>query len=919
MTAPSQPHSDGALAPELEFDTARTETLGDSIHTRLAPPRAGTVVGRYVIRERIGAGGMGEVFAARDAELDRDVALKLIHADRRQSSAEDVTQRECERLRAEAQALARLSHPNVVHVYEVGRHEPGGRMFLAMELVDGPTLAKWEPSSLDELLDAYAQAGRGLAAAHLAGLAHRDFKPGNVLVGSDGRVRVVDFGLATPARKIEEQAATTGDDSDEPALRSADSSVAGPGTLPYMAPEQAFTGTGGAAADQFSFCVALFEAVYGARPFPAVGVLQLLAKLESCTIEVPNFPPPFGRVPRWLRRLLQRGLSREPQQRYPSMGALLAELTRDRMRPWRRVGFGAAVSGATALVLLVLLSPSQPPVLPEPDLDGVWDNARREQLELAFDRVEATWASGSEAAVISGLDRWSARWIDAARIAQHTRDPLAQRTMNACLGSQRDQADVTIETLIASQPELLVGAVVAIDALPEPSRCTTDGASGFALIDPEQLSPELRALADAAAQRAIGNYELARAGADSVLRTATSRKWTAVELAALRQRGLAAIDAGDRPTGLADLSRAQAMAVRSGDRQTEVELWVDLAWASRKLDDLALRRDRLSLAAAHVDALLDAHASDRHAIMLSARVSLATALDLLNPSSAGDTPPYADAERLLLAGLEQLESIDAGDSGLAIDYLHSLATVRDRAGSLELAEHDYQRALARAERVRGHAHPANARLWHDAGVLAFDRGLLEQARERLVRARDLRRAALRVDHPELARVELSLAQLEFASRNYVVAKLHANSALHTLERATGSKDALPGTLRVLGQLEARESNWAAAVAHYEQALALMHAPTLQRSLVELELGKALSALGEDARAVELLDAALPAIVAQQGARKCHQLIRSYERHAESAARLGDSQKAIASLEAAITCSDKPETRTRLELQLQRLR
>jgi serine/threonine protein kinase/tetratricopeptide (TPR) repeat protein len=923
MTVPSQPHSAGSPSTNVDIDTGGTETIDGPHRPRLAAPCAGSVIGRYVIRERIGAGGMGEVFAAHDGELDRDVALKLIHGDRGdRRSFNDVTQRECERLRIEAQALARLSHPNVVHVYEVGRDETsGGRMFLAMELVDGPTLGKWRPGSLTELLEAYVQAGRGLAAAHGAGLAHRDFKPGNVLVGSDGRVRVVDFGLATPAQTVAEKASTIGDESDEPRERS--SSLAGPGTLPYMAPEQAFAGTGGPAADQFSFCVALFEAVYGARPFPAVGVMELLFKLESCAIEYPVQPPPLGRVPRWLRNLLQRGLSRQPEQRYPSMDALLDELTRDRVTPWRRLGFAALVSGVTALAILLASAPSVPESLPDPDLEGVWDSERREQLELAFDRVDRAWASGSETAVLAGFDQWSARWIDAARVAQHTRDPLARRTIEACLASARTHADFTIAALIDSEPELLEGAVVAVDALPEPSRCTSSAASKLALSDPEDLSPELRSLADAAAQRGLGNVELARTSADAVVRTAASRGWTALELAALRQRGLAAIEAGDRIAGLADLAHARTLAVRTGDRLTEVELWVDLAWAGRKLDDLALRRDRLSLAEAHVDALLghSGESAERHATLLAARVSLAKALDLLDvPAQASDPEaPLAEAERLLLEGLERLESIDAGDSELAIDYLHVLARAHDQAGEFELAERDYQRALARAERVRGHDHPINARLWHDAGALSHERGQIELARERLLRARDIRRAALRVDHPELARSESSLAQLEFIEREFETAKQHAEHALRSFERSTGNPDGLAETLRLLGQLEAREGHWDAAVNHYERALALMTKPGFQRSLTQLELGRALSASGQDARAVELLDDALPVIAARIGVEQCGQLIPSYERHATSAARLGHATSAIASLEAARACAPDPDTRTRLELALQQLR
>jgi tetratricopeptide (TPR) repeat protein len=258
-------------------------------------------------------------------------------------------------------------------------------------------------------------------------------------------------------------------------------------------------------------------------------------------------------------------------------------------------------------------------------------------------------------------------------------------------------------------------------------------------------------------------------------------------------------------------------------------------------------------------------------------------------------------------------------SGLAIDYLHALARVHNRANMLELAAQDYQHAITRAERSRGHDHPANARLWHDAGALALDRGQPELAREWLVRARDIRRAALRVDHPELARSEMSLAQLELAERDDAAARSHVEQALHVLEQSAGNHDALPETLRVLGQLDARAGQWESAVSHYERALALTTGPSLERSLAEVELGRALSALGQDARAVELLGGALPVVAARLGAEQCRQLIPSYERHATSASRLGHTSSAIASLEAALTCTTDPDTRARLELQLQQLR
>lgn len=918
MTSIPLPTSPSEAPTDTDIHSADTDTVlgGSSVRCGRRDLRAGAVVGRYVIRERLGAGGMGEVFAAYDGELDREVALKLIHASR--VDDKDATLRECERLRAEAQALARLNHPNVVQIYEVGRHED--QTFLAMELVSGTTLSAFVAESLDELISVYAQAGRGLAAAHAAGLAHRDFKPGNAMLGDDGRVRVLDFGLAMPAAglakpeaAIVEGATTIGDDSDDLHARSP-TSVGGPGTLPYMAPEQAFAGAGGPAADQFSFCVALFEAVYGVRPFPAVGVMDLLMRLDSCAVV---FPPVarFERVPRWLRKLLLRGLSREPDQRFASMDALVSELTRDRRRVWRRIGFAGAVSAVTAVVVLAVTppTPGHGASVDEPDLDGVWDAQRRTAVSGVFERSRSSWAEGSHAAVLAGLDAWSQRWITAARTAQAASDPFTGRAMTTCLEAQREQARITIDAVLDGDPLLLEGAVAAIDALPEPSRCVI-GREGVstAAIDPALLLPQLHALADAAAQRNFGNFELARVGAEAVLREAQVAGWTTLELAALRQRGLASIEAGAREAGLADLSAARSLAVRSGDRQSEAELSVDLAWASRKLDNEALRRDRLALARAHVDGLLDASSpADRHAQLLGARVQLAGALELLR---AGDAVVLREAEALLHRGLDTLDLVEAGDSTLAIDYLHTLARVRDEAGEREQAEQDYRRAIARAERVRGAGHPSNARIWYNAGAFALDRGDLELARARLLRARDLRAAALRVDHPELARSELALAELEFRVRDFESAERHGQAAYAALEHAGGDQDALPETLRLLGQLEARADRWPAAVAYYERARALMTRPGIQRTLLELEFGKALAQVGEHQRGYELLDAALPVIAARLQPH-CEQLIPTYEHHAELAQRLGHEHSARASLEAALGCTGDDPTRSRLEARL----
>ena len=279
-----------------EPERLRQSSIRAAAITPVTPaPTPGTAIGRYRILHPVGEGGMGSVFAAHDPELDRDVAIKLLH-----DSVDEA------RLVHEAKALARLAHPNVITVYDVGRAD--GRVFVAMELIDGLTLHKWlvEPGrTWREALPLFVDAGRGLAAAHAAGLVHRDFKPMNVLVGKDGRVRVLDFGIAGDTR------ATT-----------AEHGVI-LGTPAYMAPEQFLAQPTDGRTDQFSFCVSLWEAILGSRPFVADSWSKL--GMTVCKGELPDVSARTD-IPGWLVRVLARGLSVHPIQRYPSMGALLADL-----------------------------------------------------------------------------------------------------------------------------------------------------------------------------------------------------------------------------------------------------------------------------------------------------------------------------------------------------------------------------------------------------------------------------------------------------------------------------------------------------------------------------------------------------------------------------------------------------------------
>jgi serine/threonine protein kinase len=327
--------------------------------TAEAIPERPTTLGRFKLLRRIGSGAMGVVYEGLDAELERRVALKVL---RPEIEAQRSLQARSRMMR-EAQALARLRHPNVTMIYEVGTSDEGA-LFFAMELVEGRTLGRWlrsRPRSWREIVEVFLQAGRGLAAAHRAGLVHRDFKPENVIVDDDGSARVVDFGLARTTGMAE--LLPTLDDNEpasgpQPLPLHLTCTGAVLGTPAYMAPEQFQGAPLHAASDQFSFCVALFEALYGRRPFPG----NDLPSLQRSLMRGEPVGPRRG-VPRALYRVLRRGLSVDPARRFATMEKLLEALAacRQRKSSARSVVLAAGLAAAAVIGSLFVAQPASSP------------------------------------------------------------------------------------------------------------------------------------------------------------------------------------------------------------------------------------------------------------------------------------------------------------------------------------------------------------------------------------------------------------------------------------------------------------------------------------------------------------------------------------------------------------------------------
>jgi tetratricopeptide (TPR) repeat protein len=434
-------------------------------------------IGRYVIKRLVGSGGMGVVFAAHDPELDRAVAIKVTEASGDSAAAGPVR---------EAQAMARLSHPNVVQVYEV--LHLGTRKAIVMELVDGEELSAWqtrEQRPWRDIVEVYVQASRGLAAAHRAGIVHRDFKPSNVLVDKDGTVRVTDFGLARDV------VATS--------LRANGTGIAG--TPGYMAPEQHSGGAVDARTDQWGFACALYEALYGHRPFSASEGPTLAAAVVRGQIED---EPSSSPVPRRIRAAIRRALTVDPAARFTSMDALAVALA----PPPRRFAIGVGVAAVAIAVVVVALSVRKDDGPSCGGLDApirnVWTDSARDALRTRLTGTAVGVPTPTVESMVSGLDAYAASWT-AARVQACTDGKRGVRSAPVldarmqCLDRHLAEVSTLLDSLASGTSETLRSTSDAIAQLRPPSACLQTAPS------PRATTPAVQAEIDA------GETDLARA------------------------------------------------------------------------------------------------------------------------------------------------------------------------------------------------------------------------------------------------------------------------------------------------------------------------------------------------------------------------------------------------------------------------
>ncbi len=767
----------------------------------------GASIGRYLVLDKLGDGGMGVVYAAYDSELHRKVAVKLLRNKKGARPAEAATAQQ--RMLREAQALARLSHPNVISVFDVGTY--GERVFMAMELVEGTTLRERftrERPAWREVVRWFVEAGRGLQAAHQAGLIHRDFKPDNVLVGGDGRVRVMDFGLARQAEAPAEDEATAPLDL-EPTPRSPNPSLlevpltrAGlrMGTLQYMAPEQ-HQRAGDERSDQFSFCVSLYEALYGARPFR----VERLSP-QSTDWRLP--PAPRGvRVPAHLRRLLARGLSPEPERRFGSMAQLLAELSRDPIAARRRWGAASAVG----LVALTALGASWRVASGRQaacsggaqQLASAWDEGRRAQVERALLGTGVPYAAQTWERVQAGLDDyargWAGQYAEACEATSVRKEQSAEvlDLRMGCLQRAKVELSSAVEVLAAADPAVLETAVKVVAGLPPLARCADVEALRQAVPAPRDLAEQrqvtqVRAeLSAAAALENAGRYEQALARAAAAEAQLASLAYRPVHAEVLLRKGSVLLQQGQFPAAEAALHQAFTIGLEVGALELAVTagaalgvvvgerlarpaegLWLGetaLGLSGRVPGGRAESLARQALASVHErrGKYEEAEAQLRRALELSARAAGAESLDaaLVRNSLAiilyrEGHYPEAEAEHRRVLALRQ--KLLGADHPLVAQSMANLGSTLQRLGREADAEVQMRAALVLRERVLGAEHPDVAHTLHILATLLADMGRLDEAEAAQRRALAIREKLFGEMHPSVTQ---SLNNLAYVLQN----------------------------------------------------------------------------------------------------------------------------------------------------------
>jgi tetratricopeptide (TPR) repeat protein/tRNA A-37 threonylcarbamoyl transferase component Bud32 len=752
---------------------------------------AGASIGRYVVLEKVGEGAMGVVYAAYDPQLDRKVALKLVRPAPGASEVHAAARRA--RLVREAQALARVSHPNVVAVHDAGvLHD---RVFVAMEFVEGQTLVQWRravPRTPEQILDKLLRAAEGLAAAHEKDLVHRDVKPSNIMVATDGRVRVMDFGLVRAAGTLETDREPAESGRAEEGGLGPDLTRAGAaiGTPAYMPPEQYIGIAVDARSDQFSWCVTAWESLFGQLPFAGDDAMSIAAAVSVGTRRP---APEDAKVPGWLRRTLDRGLSAEPSARWPDMRALIDAVAhaqrRSRRRPWMLAGGAATLAVALGITWRVSQGRAEQARcrVAAASIADVWPG---EGGTVAKDLLGVMSATGSAAAsdTFAQTDRWlrawASGWSDARgqtcrAAAAEAWTPQMLARAEDCLTESRLEAHELVTELLSAQERALVYGATAATRLRPADRCADlehlrlrptvpEGAD-------EQLARTRALLSRIVAKRDSGAPTPAFAGlAARAVEEAEALDWKPL----IGEARLALADVRERANEVAEAEGLYVQVFRDAGGDDDPQHAFTAANSLCRLVGGQPRRGG--------EGLVWCHAAE----MALARVWDPAGLQEIEWMLSVSEVRYATgdregAERLLLEALaQQTSALSVADGRLAATH-DRLAKHAEARGDLDEATQHLVEARGILEQGVGRGHPLIADSINNFGVLYAARGDWSRAGPAFEEALAIREAAFGPDHPQTGQSLVNVGVVQLYSGHYEDACRTLERAVDVLERAEG--------------------------------------------------------------------------------------------------------------------------------------
>lgn len=817
----------------------------DAVPLVFTPPAK---VDRYIIGREVGAGGLGIVFEAWDPKLERPVAVKLVrpHSGNPRGAA---------RFLREAQALARLNHPNVVSVYSHGTCDDAETVYVVMQFIDGQTVGAWseEPRSFEEIRDVYVAAGKGLAAAHAQGVVHRDFKPGNVMIDAEGNVQVLDFGLALVAgagtrSAVDSRAVVAPSvDSDESADERLTQDGIVMGTPRYMAPEQHLGRHVDAASDQFSFCLALLRTLRRGRDvYEAKGHRELAAAKLRCRV-TPRAPSDLA--PEWMEEVLLRGLSGKPEERWPSMTALLDAMRHAPRRLWPvAVGVGLLCAGAVGLAL------------PSEDTDctrgasrlvSAWDDADDAEIESAFsDSLGSARGPEMFERLRSAFDEDAKAWADVytRTCTEHAAGRLESVAFDgrmACLRSRARQREALLHRVEEGEAAVLRDLTVRLLQLGEIDDCTQD--STLAARTPlPQDSAARAAVIDVRAKLVTvpimardGDFEGALVVLDAQGAAAKDIGFEPLFAEVQKASGELRAERGEYESAAVAFEDGLSAAVSSGHDLFAVECAAALVYLyAIRLNRTEDAEQMLSRAKALVERAGDPP-------NLRQRVGSVEAL-LFNRLQS-----YDEAKRVLEELIPTLPTETQWQRYQLTTLLNNLGLQYQQLGEYDKAVETLEEALSIRSELFGENHPKIGALHLNIGNTLLRGTKLTDAEPHFDRAIELMTQGYGKAHVELSRPYISRGVVRKKQGRFEEARADYEHALTLLEgKKSPTQEAL--VLANLGNLDKRTGRLESALQRHQEALAIREEQLGPKSL---DVAESLSDIGSLHRGAERYDQA----------------------------------------------------------------